>query len=211
MTSSGLRKDLQDLAIGEKILSVDSSGQLVFSEVLLFLDYDPGQKREFLEITLLSGRSLQVTPTHLVVTGEVTSSRTVFAKELKIGDSLLVSDSNHHRLIEDVIVKVREVLRTGVYAPLTSTGTLIVNDVVASCYATVDSQSLAHWAFAPVRLVLNVSRGFRRLWILISSPMVGWTQTPIARHEDRPGVGVFWYARALYTAADYLLPSHMNE
>lgn len=211
LTSTGVHRKLSELQIGEKILTVHpSTNQIVFSPVLLFLDYDPHQKREFLQITLDSKRVLTVTSTHLVVTGTKLKSRTVFAEKLKIGDLMLVSDSNNRRLLEDRIVKIESVLRDGVYAPLTSTGTLLVNDVLASCYATVDSQLLAHWAFSPIRLVFNVKNGLYRLWTLVSKPMVGWSDDSGGR-TTQPQAGVFWYAKLLYAAADYLLPSHMHK
>ncbi len=37
--------------------------------------------------------------------------------------------------------------------PLTNTGTIIIDGVVASCYANTESQTLAHWAFLPLRVV----------------------------------------------------------
>ncbi|RZC40304.1 Hint and/or PT-HINT domain containing protein [Asbolus verrucosus] len=211
LTSTGQRRKLSEVQVGERILAEDpSTKEMVFSEVLLFLHYDPYQKREFLQITLSKGQVLTVTPNHLVVSGKLTDSRTVYAKKLKIGDTLRVSDSNN-RLKEDEIVQVKPVLRTGVFAPLTTVGTLVVNDVLASCYATVDDQSLAHWAFSPIRLAFNVRESFYRLWTIISKPMVGWSDVSAKAAPAKPQVGVFWYAKVLYATADYLLPSHLHE
>lgn len=210
LTSSGARRQLSQLQIGEKIQALDpSTNQIVFSEVLLFLDYDPHQKREFLHITLSSGRTLTVTPSHLLVSGGRTKNRTevVYAEKLQIGDSLFfVSGGN--RLTEDEIVQLKPIWKTGVFAPLTSVGTLVVNDVLASCYATIDSQRLAHWAFSPVRLAFNVKDGLYRLWTVLSKPILGWSGSD---RTTKPSPGVFWYAKALYVTADYLLPSHLHE
>lgn len=151
-----------------------------------------------------------MTSTHLVVTGEKSKSRTVYAEKLKTGDLMLVSDDSNRKLLEDRIIKIEPVLRDGVYAPLTTTGTLLVNDVLASCYATVDSQSLAHWAFSPIRLVFNVKNGLYRLWTVVSRPIVGWSDEP-GGHTTPPQIGVHWYAKTLYATADYLLPSHMHK
>ncbi|XP_044258646.1 indian hedgehog protein [Tribolium madens] len=187
LTSTGLRRNLSDLRIGEKIQAFDpATKQLVFSEILVFLDFDPSQKREFLSITLSSGRTLTVTPSHLLLLDD----RTVkYAEKLQIGDFLLVSDPKDG-LSREEIVQVRGVWRTGVFAPLTSVGTLVVNDVVASCYASVDSQWVAHWAFLPVRWVA----GF-------------WGNSGLRK----PEMGVFWYAKMLYVMADFILPSHLHE
>ncbi|KYB28973.1 hedgehog precursor [Tribolium castaneum] len=185
LTSTGLRRNLSSLQIGEKIQALDpSTNELVFSEVLLFLDYNPSQRRQFLHITLASGRTLTVTPSHLLVLDDRTMK---YAQKLQPGDFLLVSDNAKNALISEKIVRLEAVWRSGVFAPLTGVGTLVVNDVVASCYATIDSQWLAHWAFAPIRWVAKLwDSGLRK-----------------------PGVGVFWYARLLYATADFVLPSHL--
>lgn len=205
--SNGHKKKLFDLQIGEKVLSRDpKTNKLVFSEVILFLDYDPSQKRQFLSIELSSGRTLTLTPTHLVLLRHAKNVRTVFAENIKIGDVLLVSDANNN-IIEDSVVEINGVIRTGVYAPLTEIGTVIVNDVIVSCYATVDSQSLADWAFLPLRLVWNVERSFARLWKMLSNSN---SNSSVTTSRTIP-VGVHWYARFLYTMADYLIPSHLRE
>lgn len=185
----------------------------MFSEVILFLDYNPTEKRQFLSIKLASGRTLTLTPTHLVLLGHAKNVRTIFAESIKVGDVLLVSDPNNN-IIEDSVVQINGVIRTGVYAPLTETGTVVVNDVVVSCYATVDSQSLADWAFLPLRLVWNVERGFGRLWNILSNPLGDWqssdSKTSVTSLRTIP-TGVHWYARFLYVTADYLIPSHLRE
>lgn len=207
--SSGKRKKLSDLKVGEKVLSIDSSTQqLIYSEVLMFLDWDPQQRREFLKIQLKSGKTLTVTPSHLILTGTLNSTRTVYADRLKIGSKLLVSDSLNN-LVEDSVVNLTPVMDTGVIAPLTSAGTVVVNDVVASCYAVVDSQSIAHWAFVPVRLYSNFVIGLERMWILMYKPITGWTT--ISKSIQTPNEGIHWYAKILYSIADYVISSHLHK
>ena len=41
----------------------------------------------------------------------------------------------------------------GIYAPLTARDNVVVDDVLDVCYAQIDSQATAHWAFVPVRLL----------------------------------------------------------
>lgn len=51
----------------------------------------------------------------------------------------------------DQIVSVNYVTRNGIYAPLTREGNIVVNSVVASCYAVISDHDMAHLSFAPVR------------------------------------------------------------
>ncbi|KAJ8931945.1 hypothetical protein NQ314_015097 [Rhamnusium bicolor] len=210
LTSLGVRRKLSELQIGEKILSQDpTTQQLIFSEVILFLDYNPIERREFFKFFLLSGRTFIVTANHLVLSGTFKKYRTVYAKKINIGDNLLVSDSNN-TIVEDSVVQIKPIIKTGVYAPLTKVGTLVVNDIIASCYATVDSQSLAHWAFLPVRLVWNIKQSLFRFWSIINKPVISWSNAPTSVTSGRP-TGVHWYARMLYATANYLLPSHLYQ
>lgn len=204
ITSTGETKKISDVQIGEKLMSQDPSTlELTFSEVMLFLDYNPEETRDFLEIHVTSGQILKLTPTHLLFTGNLQDSRTIFAEHLQIGDSLFVKDDkNKLKLVH--IVKIKPIVLKGVYAPLTLAGTVVVNDVLASCYAVVDSQFIAHAAFIPLRMYLNFKEGFYRLWVLLAKPLDGWSVPNFS--YQKPSKGIHWYARSLYSMASYLLP-----
>lgn len=207
-TSTGETRKLEELRIGDSVLSIDqSTGQLVYSEVILFLDRNSRERREFLRIHTASGRMLTLTPTHMLLRGSQTSpSETIFAENLKLNDTILVKDNNS--LIEDLVEVIEPILLTGVYAPLTKTGTILVNDVAVSCYAVVDSQSIAHWSFTPVRLIVNIGEGLGRLWKIFGRPVTGWDLHTVKYLP--PDNGEYWYARILYTVAQYLIPSHLH-
>lgn len=70
----------------------------------------------------------------------------------------------------------------GSYAPLTRHGTLVVEDVVASCFAAVADHHLAQLAFWPLRLFPSL-------------PWGSWT----------PSEGVHWYPQLLYRLGRLLL------
>lgn len=148
------------------------------------------------------------------MTGTKNNIRTVFAESLQVGNILLVINSNSSEIIEDSVVEIKAVLKYGVYAPLTKTGTVVVNDIVASCYATVDSQVLAHYAFLPLRLSWNIQEGLFRIWNILNKPLTIWSEdsNPVTSNSRQlHSYGVHWYAKLLYTVADYLIPNHLHE
>ncbi|PSN47519.1 Sonic hedgehog protein A [Blattella germanica] len=201
-TSSGDVLKLEDLRIGDRVLALDmSTGELKYSEVILFLDRDVGQTREFLRLRTESGRQLTVTPSHLVLRAtQRQQPEAVFAARVRRGDRLLVQFANATPEF-DTVLSVEPVLRRGVYAPLTLDGTIVADGIVASCYAVVDSQWIAHWAYAPFRLYTNFKESVLRL---VSVVLQRDMTTSRATSQ-----GVHWYAKILYTVAQWVLPSHL--
>lgn len=192
LTSTGQRRRLIDLKIGEQVQSMDAKGNVIFSEVLTFLDRNINQTREFVQLDTDDGQRLTVTPAHLVISWLPLSNtvKYMFADKIQEGDYLLVSVNSN--LIPKKVVRVAVTLSEGVFAPLTAAGTIIVNQVVASCYAVVNSQDVAHWSFMPFRLAKSLSNWFTSNKIL--SPT----------HQN----GIHWYAKALYSVKDVFLPEY---
>lgn len=174
--------------------------------MILFLDRNPGATRRFLRISTASGKTVLLTPAHLVL--RLTSgleTEQVFAAEIAQGDHVMVRESAGV-FVRDFVVHAEPVwLGEGVYAPLTRTGTILVDDVLVSCYALIHSQTIAHYSFAPFRLYFNMKESFARFWILLSSPVSAWS---VSAHKTfTPPLGIHPYARFLYSFSDYVLPT----
>lgn len=193
-TSTGDVKRLDELNVGEKVLSMDKNGDAVYSEVLMFLDRNEHETREFVKITTDGGATLSVTPAHLLMVWKTALKQTkfIFAEQVEEDDFVLVNINGS--LEPRRVIKISSEMSRGVYAPLTREGTIIVNSITASCYALVDSQSIAHWSFMPVRAYNLVKHYFV-------------DDTPSAKTTSSIQNGVHWYAKTLYTIKDYLLPS----
>ena len=224
MLENGKRQKMSDLKVGDSVLTVDANGDYKFSPVILFLDRAPTEKRQFYMIQTDSGQSLTLTPSHLIYakyqsehkansdikdrdlrTNEITSDSTFhdiesfqvdYASNVREGDLLLVFDSKKG-LKPSRVLKIETFVQSGVYAPLTSQGNLVVDDVLVSCYALIDSQMIAHLSFAPLRWLHNIK-----------------TFLSISANEERNESelnenGIHWYANDLYSLAEKIMPSRL--
>ncbi|XP_059183764.1 indian hedgehog B protein-like [Centropristis striata] len=193
--ASGVQKSVSELRAGERVLASagsDGSGDLVHSEVLLFMDRDPVTWRLFYTLHTDAGARISLTAAHLVFVTEGNCSegalpahgalRTVYASDARPGQCVLVTQGDERRGRLSRVKQVSMRASRGAFAPLTQKGTLVVDGVVASCYAVVDQQTLAHWAFSPMRLVHS------------------WTGT-----TRRHGEGIHWYSRLLHWLGRTLL------
>nr|XP_020447706.1 indian hedgehog protein isoform X1 [Monopterus albus] len=198
---SGAQMSISDLRPGDRVLASagsDGSGELVFSEVLTFLDRDPVTWKLFYTLQTESGAQLSLTAAHLLFVSEGNCSegvapafgtlRTVYASDARPGQCVLVSQGEvGQRLGEGHLSRLNQVTvreSRGVYAPLTQHGTVVVDGVVASCYAVVNQHSLAHWAFSPLRLIHS------------------WTGTTGCH-----GNGIHWYSQLLHWVGRLVLDS----
>ncbi|KAH7951699.1 hypothetical protein HPB52_011378 [Rhipicephalus sanguineus] len=194
-TTAGAKR-LADVLLGDQILALGADGRTpVFSEVIAFLDRQPQAERLFYSIDTECGLHLTLTPGHLVYYADADRNEAVlptFAARIRPGGFVLGlgNDTRCQTRTSDLralrVRDVRAVWLSGVYAPLTREGTVIVDGVAASCYAGVQNQALAHWAFAPLRL-----------WHSLVAP-----SEPAPCSCD----GVHWYADALYRLFYQLLP-----
>ncbi|CAG4993469.1 unnamed protein product [Parnassius apollo] len=175
-------RDIDTLKKGDKVLAADDNGKMIYSEVLTFMDRDPNATRQFIEITAENGVSITTTPSHLLLLAAADGWREKFAANIEMGDVLLTTGTGSVMRPSKVVSKLF-VRKRGVYAPLTKSGTIIVDDALASCYALVRSHSLAHAAMAPLRWAAS------------------WSKS-----EEMPR-GVHWYANALYSFGEFMLPT----
>ncbi|XP_028663063.2 indian hedgehog signaling molecule a [Erpetoichthys calabaricus] len=192
---NGTRKLVKDLLPGDRILAAAEGWQPVYSEFLTFMDRDPSAKKVFYTIKTQDEppRSLTLTAAHLLFVASNCSDshpvhfQTMFASEVRPGLCALVS-SDGLNLHPARIASVATQEDSGVYAPLTRHGTLVVNDVLASCYAALDKHSWAHWALGPLRLFYSL------------------TGLPRVQQE-----GLHWYPQLLHKLGVLLLnPEHYH-
>lgn len=211
LTSGGERRRLADLQPGESVLSMDTAGRPVYSEVLMFMDRDTNQQREFVRIDTDGGAHITVTPGHLLYVWKRATAETayMYADRVEEGDHLLVVGADG-QLEPRAVRRISAERHRGVFAPLTREGTIVVDGVTASCYAMVDSQRIAHWSFGPVRAWrtvqrwLDFSRGRKEEEVVRSARAA---TVAVAEGVQEQQTGMHWYARALFSIKDLFLPS----
>ncbi|CAF1351242.1 unnamed protein product [Adineta ricciae] len=173
---NGIHIPIKDLRIGEKVLAIDHNDRIVPTEIVSFLHYENNSQGTsdfsflplnyfhsfpivafFYIFTLETGHQISVTSDHLLYVGNRTYVQARF-----------VDSKQHHlyiigrndRLQASRIRKIDVQLKQGYATPITQHGTLIVNDVGASCYSSIYHQNLGHMAMAPLRWYHNAKQLF---------------------------------------------------
>ena len=138
---------MKDLQVGSL---VETTGG--WTTVKTFLHWHSKEISSALRIVHSKG-SITVTPDHLlfVTVEDGSTKQSIPAKKLPLGVLLLTK--NGPSAIHSVFPTTIE----GYFAPLTSAGTLLVDGVVASCYAEDGYYNVPHWAIqilmAPLRMI----------------------------------------------------------
>ena len=200
---TGVVIPLSDLTVGDQVLTMDASGRLVYSEVLMFLDRDRSSQAAFYTIHTDNGHNISLTPSHMIYVGNSrdlnpNEVQPIFAKDVVEGQYVYTVAESH-------VVEISQVSRismrteVGYHAPLTKHGTIVVDDVITSCYARINSQTIAHLSFAPVRMLRYISE---LLWKHDTS----WHLLFDSSHQTDGGV--HWYAKLLQSIAHYVIPDN---
>lgn len=173
-TSSGKVKKMSEVQIGDSIQTINGkTGEVCNETVYAWLHRDEKLTAVFEEVEIepfenggssgnnnnsSSSRStLIISSDHLIY--NATTGSIVPVHELKVGEYVYVTDRNGKGEVGGVEAKriTRKSLVTskGVYAPVTRSGNIIVNNIVCSCYAKVDfikSHELIHKVMLPLRI-----------------------------------------------------------
>ena len=157
---SGEHRLMSDLAPGDEVLAMDNNGQVTYSAVITILRAGQLSSVKYCYLKTKSGKKLRASEYHLVYTGDCSSTSVsyndfIYAKDLQVGDCLRVRvDSDANNQLSSEMQEISEISMhklDGAYAPLTTLGTIVVDDVVASCYAAIRYHGLGQLAFAPVQ------------------------------------------------------------
>lgn len=195
LLEDGSHSSMSNLSTGDRVLAVDRNGAPLYATVIGFLHRDVDRLVSFLTLWTDDDQKLTITSDHLVYSVReadrtLTGSGPVFAGHVQPGEYLFKREGPREedgRAVK-VVRRSYDVMR-GVFAPLTTEGTIVVDETVTSCYASLGSHWLAHVAMAPLRLANYV---------------IG------SRDEmSTPPSGVHWYATFLLRYAKTVLPDEI--
>jgi len=152
---------MDELKVGDVVMTMSDSGLTEASEVIAWLHHDVTIATKYLEIEMEDDHSLTVSPDHLIYSQRNMDdeAKFVFAGEVQIGDNLFVNNDGQSQPAN--ITNISSVLRKGAFAPLTSSGTLLVDGVFASCYASTNwDLATVHKAFLPLQIAYDFGIDF---------------------------------------------------
>lgn len=166
---------LAKVKVGDEVL-VHRDGQIVYEPILAFIHVVVGTSLPFVTVKHDQG-SFRASSTHIVFVSLDDSGMSWSSKlvgDLRVGEKVYAAGSAVDTLHAQPS-EVRDIRHgsttSGMFAPLTSSGTIVVDGVVASNYASPSEQKqlphwLAHAFFSPVRLYHRLGLGciLRRLW-----------------------------------------------
>lgn len=140
---------LSSLQIGTKVRVLDENNQITYSPIIAFLHRDTDEHALYKRIRTKNSL-IELSKRHLI---NQRQNGFIWAEKLQEGDEILVVSSNTQNETEwEEILEITDVFKQGLMAPLTEQGTIVVNNVHASCYALVKSHQVGHFALAPYRL-----------------------------------------------------------
>ncbi|CAJ0570120.1 unnamed protein product, partial [Mesorhabditis spiculigera] len=157
---------MDELQIGDRILVPIAPGVSQFEMIEMFYHRDPEKETMFLKIKTRE-RSISVTPKHLIPAGncgDLNETLTtegdvqkllrssIFARNLKPGMCLVTVDDYGQLVLQEIHEISRQYSR-GIYAPVTVSGSIVANGILASCFAEVESHTMQKLLYDFVSMV----------------------------------------------------------
>ncbi|CAF1332738.1 unnamed protein product [Rotaria magnacalcarata] len=162
ITENGLMKSLSHLKKGDRVLVMNKDNTLMYEPIEGFIHLKRDGLFDFLLINIKiddhknTTTSLFISLNHLIFLADDAELKSaIFASQLHVGDRIKYLHNN-----QIVAAKIESIYLTkeeGFYAPLTPSGTIIIDNVVVSNYATVSNHQLAHY-------VMNIYRWWIHLF-----------------------------------------------
>ncbi|CAF1269221.1 unnamed protein product [Rotaria sordida] len=192
--NNGQQKQIDHLKTADEILGVNHF-KIIPSEMIIMLDKQTSKQGKFYTFITDSGHKISLTSLHLIPIKYNNNNKIDYipAKDLQLNDKLYVIING--KLKSSPVRNITIEIKRGYFAPLTMTGTLFVNNVLSSCYASAKSHKWAHLFLTPFRWYYKIGRFFS-----INQPF-GNYQTD----------GIHWIFEIIYKFVNYIQPSILHQ
>jgi len=144
---------IDQLKFGDKIKTI-KHGKMALTKFIGYGHSDKSFKTDFI-IVKSASTELEITNDHLIPINKTNKLEFVPARQLEIGNEIFVKSLDQEYKFEKII-SLETIKGEGIYAPMTESGTLLVNNVFASCFANVYSQNKAQMVLAPIRALFKL-------------------------------------------------------
>lgn len=142
---------MKNVKVGDNVLTMNSKGLPIYSEVTMIMHQNKEVAvNDYVQITTTGGQTITLSSYHLIF---ISKSESVFSKDVKIGQNIYIYDSENHKFYVSAVTNITTATKIGAFAPLTAEGTIVVDDVYASCYALFPSHTISHAVFWVWRIV----------------------------------------------------------
>lgn len=177
---------LSKLKIGDLV----KVGKNKYEQIYSFGHYKPTSRAQLLEI-LTEYTTLRVSSDHMVF---VSDHRAIPAAKLRVGDEIV-----HSSGMKVIIVHIKTAVASGVFAPFTPSGKIIVDDIQASSFVAFEnSESLKLFGVSfSYQWIAHCFEAFHRLVChrLGSCPRETYTEEGISQWVAAPRKFFLWVLR----------------
>ncbi|CAF0981463.1 unnamed protein product [Rotaria sordida] len=183
---------IEKLRIGDELLTIDGT-KIVSTEMIMMLDQNQHSSVMFYTIITGSEHKVSLTSHHLI--GMINNDGDISyipIKDIKHGDILRVITNG--QIYSSPVIDIKMEIKNGYYAPLTMTGTLLVNNIDASCFSNVKNHDIVQFYMSPLRWYYRLSR-----LLFIEKPF-----------GDKTVDGIHYIAQMLYEIAQSIYPSILH-
>ncbi|CAF1171501.1 unnamed protein product [Rotaria sordida] len=192
MLANGEQKQIDYLQTGDEILAVDHL-KIIPTEMIFMLDKQRSKQAKFYTFITDSGHKISLTGFHLIpIISSNNKMNYIAARQVQLGDQLYVLMNGHMKSssVRNITIEIKQ----GYFAPLTLTGTILINDVLASCYASAKSHQWAQTFMAPFRWYYKLAR-----FISVNEPF-----------DNNQTDGIHWVVQMIYQLITYIQPSTLQ-
>jgi hypothetical protein len=162
MADGSLRK-VKNLEIGDRVLAYNKDRGVHASRVYVDFHNDNETTVAIFEIQTSTGRKIPVTAEHSLFVRRCLSDQNwtpKSAQDVRVGDCVPRFYAGDADVIEESVTNVRVFESKGIRQPVTETGTILVDDVVVSCYDRVVDQDATHMALLPHRWFAQLKNNY---------------------------------------------------